>query len=151
MRPKAFAYRPPAREWFRGGVATQRTANPRTGVRFPPEPPASAGPKYRFTDLRREVIAPPVRFDFSPKSQNRPKVFGRSTFLNFDGPSRFRSILFLDSSAVEHSTVNRMVPGSIPGRGASFKKADGNISLFLFSQLSFEACAAVPCVVLLPI
>ena len=74
VRLQAFAYRPPARDWFRGGVATQRTANPRTGVRFPPEPPLSAGPKNRFTDLRREVIAPPVRFDFSSRSQNRPKV-----------------------------------------------------------------------------
>jgi hypothetical protein len=34
-------------------------------------------------------------------------------------PSEQMLRLFLGSSAVEHSTVNRMVPGSNPGRGAS--------------------------------
>src|SRR5947209_11136811 len=33
----------------RGGVATQRTANPCTGVRFPPRPPASRN--ARLADL----------------------------------------------------------------------------------------------------
>ena len=85
VRPQAFAYRPPARDWFRGGVATQRTANPRTGVRFPPEPPLSEDAKNRFPDLRREVIAPPVRFDFSSKGQNRQRFLVDQLFWTLAG------------------------------------------------------------------
>ena len=47
----------------RGGVVTQRTANPRTGVRFPPRPPIF--PKHRVDPL--QIVSMRFRM-FSPQS-----------------------------------------------------------------------------------
>jgi hypothetical protein len=47
-------------------------------------------------------------------------VLCKPEMLCYTLPARERSFrLFLGSSAVEHSTVNRMVAGSNPARGAS--------------------------------
>ena len=56
--PETFTYRPP-QLWFRGGMATQRTANPCMGVRFPPEPPKIFGgaPCEQVLHLRSESCA----------------------------------------------------------------------------------------------
>ena len=83
--------------WPRGGVVTQRTANPRTPVQFRAwPPPAFAGPSS-FPKQVGFVIGP-------------LPLFG----------------VFPGSSVVEQPAVNRLVAGSNPARGATSSGACRN-------------------------
>ena len=82
----------------RGGVVTQRTANPRTPVQFWAWPPNSQ--RFAAAHFRRKP---------SP---------GAGSSVN-RSPRTLRGSVFRGSSVVERPTVNRMVVGSNPTRGAS--------------------------------
>src|SRR6476620_6200568 len=70
--------------------------------------------------------APPRALELASDCRaNSMKDFGIWTFASRSGfvircPRERLFRLFLGSSAVEHSTVNRMVVGSNPARGANF-------------------------------
>jgi hypothetical protein len=82
----------------RGGVVTQRTANPRTPVRFRAWPPLSSS----FDVLRCWGAALGKYL-----ASSRPRFIA--------GP-------FPGSSAVEQRTVNARVAGSNPARGANYSR-----------------------------
>ena len=78
---------------------------------------------------------------------NRPRAYSKR---NFDGfvyvVLKVHGIIILDSSAVEHSAVNRRVVGSNPTRGAqktkwfstSFFCASGNRRSYKLAEISLR-------------
>src|SRR6187401_2707249 len=81
----------------------------------------SRGPRPGVRNRRQIVVTPGLSGPASSQSPTRDLVLCKPERLCYTLPAReplFR--LFLGSSAVEHSTVNRMVAGSNPARGASY-------------------------------
>src|SRR3990172_597981 len=100
----------------RGGVVTQRTANPRTPVRFRPWPPGLVS-ENRHSSAHAETLESAlrpfwIRSGFCAKALAPLPVFCYEA--GASDPRPFRG-----SSAVEQPAVNRLVAGSNPARGAS--------------------------------
>lgn len=127
LRQPPFTPQGVVQDWPRGGVVTQRTANPYTPVRFRPWPPVHPS----------EIVAPdPVTGRFT--SLFALRVLARAGYLCYrHGASRSNSKqdgLIRGSSAVEQPAVNRLVVGSNPTRGA----------IFLFVQPGYLRSRSVP-------
>jgi hypothetical protein len=120
--------------WPRGGVVTQRTANPRTRVRFSAWPPFFSTPANSThfaggyaTKHSLFTVLPVARASFSqhgatficPMETTWLKRLARLAEAVYRVPARFAAP-FPGSSVVEQSTVNRSVVGSNPTQGASF-------------------------------
>lgn len=101
---KSFAYKPPPMR-PRGGVVTQRTANPCIPVRFRARPPIFAVPQQKL---------------------------GEKKHFHSGNHLLLRQSYSLIAQLVEHSTVNRMVAGSSPARGAILKSRFVTSRLFLW-------------------
>jgi hypothetical protein len=100
--------------WPRGGVVTQRTANPCTPVRFRARPPSFS--------VRRAAVS-----------------FDAAAGLHFKPGFAKTAAQFPGSSVVEQAAVNRSVAGSNPARGANFpiqRRASGAL-------LSAFSCIAI--------
>lgn len=98
----------------RGGVVTQRTANPRTPVQFRAWPPIFQLEKSKQSGVFAALGGA------GSCSGSRPKNTSLRGAVLLITASALRSRLFRGSSVVEHPTVNRTVVGSSPTRGANF-------------------------------